>query len=68
MILWDKINAMINDGFKIASYKNSDNNQKISVKRNNIEYIIDVNTNNTSESLLKKLYSTEERFKQFKNE
>ena len=68
MILWDKINAMINDGFKISSYKNSDNNQKISVKRNNIEYIIDVNTNDTSESLLKKLYSTEERFKQFKNE
>jgi hypothetical protein len=68
MILWDKINAMIKDGFKITSYKNSDNNQKISVKRNNIEYIIDVNTNDTSESLLKKLYSTEERFKQFKNE
>lgn len=68
MILWDKINVMINDGFKISSYKNNDNNQKISVKRNNIEYIIDVNTNDTSESLLKKLYSTEERFKQFKNE
>ena len=68
MILLDKINVMINDGFKISSYKNSDNNQKISVKRNNIEYIIDVNTNDTSESLLKKLYSTEERFKQFKNE
>lgn len=68
MILWDKINVMINDGYKISSYKNNDNNQKISVKRNNIEYIIDVNTNDTSESLLKKLYSTEERFKQFKNE
>ena len=41
---------------------------KVKLVADNIEYIIDVNTNDTSESLLKKLYSTEERFKQFKNE
>lgn len=62
MILMDKINAMVNAGFKIATYKNNKNVQVISVKRKNLIIDINVEPNDDSESLLKKLYATEKRF------
>lgn len=62
MILMDKINAMVNAGFKIATYKNSKNVQVISVKRKNLIIDINIEPNDDSESLLKKLYAAEKRF------
>lgn len=62
MILMDKINAMVNAGFKIAIYKNSKNIQVISVKRKNLIIDINVEPNDDAGSLLKKLYATEKRF------